>query len=353
MLRHLAFRTAEQAVSLRVSGPVTKPAAILTALLKSTGLEADGLDASDMRRLISVYAQDRLAKGKRVIVELDDADRLDRHGWREVENLLALTANGRQPELLMSLVHVDDDSSPAASYVRQQEAPALSVLAWLEPREVSSYLRWRLGRFDLEGINTPAATRLIARCTHGCFAAIDHIAQMTLLLLRQRSGDQINVNVVREATRRLQQQHQSRSASHCEPATSEPMTAKVIVSEAGKVIREVRFRDRLLIGRSEMNDLCIDNAYLSRHHAVIIRTDRGYYLSDLNSVNGIGLNGQPVQSTPLGDGDVFCIGPYRIKLKGTEPVYINTSNSEVAAALADTTVMPAPGLEPAHLKVIK
>jgi pSer/pThr/pTyr-binding forkhead associated (FHA) protein len=92
---------------------------------------------------------------------------------------------------------------------------------------------------------------------------------------------------------------------------------------------------------------------LSRHHAVIVRTDRGHYLSDLNSVNGIGLNGRPVHSTPIGDGDVFCIGPYRLKLRLTKPVLGRAGGEAAADALADTAVMPAAGGEPAQLTVIK
>jgi hypothetical protein len=352
-LNHLAHRTADQATSLRAAGPQSNPAALLGALLDSAGLNAEGLAADEMRSLISVYIQERLGKGQRVIIELDDADDFDRSAWAEVDLLLASSRKGRQPELLMSLIHLDDQSSPAAAYVRQQEAPALSVVSWLTPREVGSYLRWRFDRFELPGITTPAATQLIAKCTQGCFAAIDHIAQMTLLLLRNRSGDQININVVREATRRLQQQHQTRTVEPRESKVTRPTTAKVIVSQAGQVIREARFSDRLLIGRSELNDLCIENTYLSRHHAVIIRTDRGHYLSDLNSVNGIGLNGRPVHSTPIGDGDVFCIGPYRLKLRLTDPVFIRDGDDTAGAALADTAVMPAAAHEPAHLKVIK
>jgi len=353
ILNHLAHRTADQAATLRATGPRNNPTGVLAAFLRSAGLDADGLAADEMRRLLSVYIHERLGKNRRVIVQLDDADGFDRLAWREVDFVLGLEHEGRHPELLMSLVHLDDQSSPAAAYVRQQEAPSLSVISWLEPREVSSYLRWRLDRFDLAGINTPAATRLISKCTQGCFAAIDHIAQMTLLLLRNRSDNQINVNVVREATRMLQQQHQSRSVDLSKTGNPELTTAKIIVSQAGKVIREARFSDRLLIGRSELNDLCIDNAYLSRHHAVIVRTDRGHYLSDLNSVNGIGLNGRPVHSTPIGDGDVFSIGPYRLKLRLTDPTFVRQGNDGAAAALADTAVMPAAGLQPAHLKVIK
>ncbi len=108
-----------------------------------------------------------------------------------------------------------------------------------------------------------------------------------------------------------------------------------------------------VLGRSHLNDLCLDSSYLSRHHLAITRGATGFYLSDLNSVNGVVLNGQRVHSAPIGDGDVIAAGPYRIKVTVTGDVPREATDSEVAG-LVDTAVMPAPGnQEPAHLKLIK
>jgi hypothetical protein len=354
LLRCIAQREAGCATILRAAGRRTGAPGVLRSLLRSTGLDTEGLTADLMRRLISVYINERLGKGQRVLIELDDADEFNKTAWQEVEFLADLSAAGQSPELLLCMVHLDDASSPAAVYVRSQEAPVLGVVAWLKPGEVSGYLRWRFDRFDLAGINSPAATQLIAKCSKGCFAAIDHICQMALLLLRSEGGVQINVNIVREAMRRLKHQNQAKGVRETEPGAAETAPAKLIVSQDGEVIRETLLGDRLLIGRSNLNDLCLENAYLSRHHAVIVRTNKGYQLSDLNSVNGMTLNGQPVCSTPVGDGDVFCIGPFRIKLRVSEPLSAGNNDDIIPSALADTAIMPAAhGLLPAHLRVIK
>ena len=354
LFRHLAHRCAEQATTLRVPGPQTEPKGVLRALLGSCGLDSAGLADDEMRRLITVYANERLGKGQRVVIEVDDADAFSASAWGEIEQLLNLRCSDQSPELLVSLVHLDDVSSPAAAHIRAQNAPALAVVSWLEPGEVSGYIRWRLDRFDLAGINSPAATRLIAKCTQGCFASIDHICQMALLLLRSRGGNQINVNIVREAMRLLKLQNQNKGATETEPRAAEPVPAKLIVSQDGKVIREKLLADRTLIGRSNLNDLCLENAYLSRHHAVIVRTQTGYHLSDLNSVNGVILNGQPVHSTQIEDRDVFSIGPFRIKLKVAEPISAHTSGDDAPAALVDTAVMPVPeSLVQTQLTIIK
>ena len=55
--------------------------------------------------------------------------------------------------------------------------------------------------------------------------------------------------------------------------------------------------------------------YLSRHHAVIVGTPEGYYLVDLNSVNGVMLNGRRIERTVLCDEDVLTVGPFRLKVQ--------------------------------------
>ena len=111
----------------------------------------------------------------------------------------------------------------------------------------------------------------------------------------------------------------------------------------------------MLIGRSRSNDLCLDSPFVSRHHAALVQGDRGYYLSDLNSVNGVFLNGTQVRQTHVGDGDVVTVGPFRLKLRTQDEVSSDSEEKAVTSVLVDTAVMPTPeeNPEPAHLKVIK
>jgi hypothetical protein len=225
----------------------------------------------------------------------------------------------------------------------------LVVVSWMSATAVIGYLDWRLRRFNLNDVITPEATRLVARCSGGCFASVDHICQMALLLLRNRSADHIDVLLVREAIRALRRQREPK-----QDATRRP-EAEVIVSLNGDVLHKLTAGERLLIGRSHLNDICLESGYLSRHHLAIIRGESGYYLSDLNSVNGVLLNGQRVHTALVGDGDVLHLGPYRVKVNVSERFFSRNADEEELAGLADTGVMPAaekrkPGH---HLKVIK
>ena len=94
-----------------------------------------------------------------------------------------------------------------------------------------------------------------------------------------------------------------------------------------------------MIGRSNLNDLCLDSDYLSRHHALILKSDTGYSVTDLNSENGVLINGEAANVAPLNDGDVIRIGPYRIKVELADR--LSRAGAEaVDQLLADTAVMP-------------
>jgi pSer/pThr/pTyr-binding forkhead associated (FHA) protein len=106
----------------------------------------------------------------------------------------------------------------------------------------------------------------------------------------------------------------------------------------------------MLIGSSTDNDLHLPSRYVSRHHAAILQMEHGhYYIVDLNSANGVLVNGKSVSSSPLLNNDVLSLGPFRINVELIEP-----QREDITANLAtsDTDVMPAPGFV-APLRVIK
>src|SRR5581483_10922658 len=76
------------------------------------------------------------------------------------------------------------------------------------------------------------------------------------------------------------------------------------------------------IGRSRSNDISLDDARVSRHHARIVRDATGYLLEDLNSRNGTRVDDRPVRdSCPLADGMLVQIGDstFRFLLRAPAP----------------------------------
>lgn len=83
-----------------------------------------------------------------------------------------------------------------------------------------------------------------------------------------------------------------------------------------------------LIGRNEIADLSIKNSSVSRIHAQITNTPLGVELTDVDSLNGTKLNGNPVKAELLKNDDIISIAEegFRVEIIGNNGK--STSHSE-------------------------
>ena len=95
-------------------------------------------------------------------------------------------------------------------------------------------------------------------------------------------------------------------------------------------------QSRLLVGRSDLNDISIVSRFVSRHHALLVRHGDATFLLDLDSTNGTFVNGEPVSNYVLRHDDVITVGHHRIKFY--DP-HATTRQSIYDVDLADTTVL--------------
>jgi FHA domain/Zinc-ribbon containing domain len=69
------------------------------------------------------------------------------------------------------------------------------------------------------------------------------------------------------------------------------------------------------IGRSRSADIRLDDPTVSRRHAVVVQTPEGELrVLDDRSMNGIMVNGEQVDWSPLADGDELQIGRYSLSV---------------------------------------
>lgn len=115
------------------------------------------------------------------------------------------------------------------------------------------------------------------------------------------------------------------------------MAAKLILSMDGAVIKEYALnKERMTIGRKPHNDIAIDNLAVSGEHAAIVTILHDSFLEDLDSTNGLEVNGVPTKKHFLQSNDVIEIGKYKLK-------YINDQVTQTTAAdFEKTMVMRAP-----------
>lgn len=95
------------------------------------------------------------------------------------------------------------------------------------------------------------------------------------------------------------------------------MTAKLILSLNGTVLKEYQLnKERISIGRKPTNDIAIDNLAVSGEHALVETFQSDSFLEDLNSTNGVIVNGVEIKRHFLQHNDVIEIGRHTL-------VYIN------------------------------
>lgn len=69
----------------------------------------------------------------------------------------------------------------------------------------------------------------------------------------------------------------------------------------------------LTIGRQLDNEIVLNHAIVSRHHARIEMRGHQAWIIDLNSRNGITVNRLRLKEEPLNDGDIIGIGPFELR----------------------------------------
>lgn len=71
------------------------------------------------------------------------------------------------------------------------------------------------------------------------------------------------------------------------------------------------------IGRAQDNDVIINHPMISAHHAVIIKSGNSYVIEDLNSTNGVYVNGNRVHRQSFTSSDKVTLGIYPINISST------------------------------------
>lgn len=116
--------------------------------------------------------------------------------------------------------------------------------------------------------------------------------------------------------------------------------ATLKLSFHGNTLDEIDLvKDYTTIGRKAENDIPIDNLTVSGHHARVIKVLNDYFLEDLDSTNGVLINGRPVKRHTLHDGVIFTIGNHQLQ-------FTNADQQEGAGDLEKTiATRPAPLVE--------
>ena len=89
--------------------------------------------------------------------------------------------------------------------------------------------------------------------------------------------------------------------------------ARLILSVDDVVLKEFTLaKERTTIGRKAVNDVQIEDTFLSGEHAVIVQVGNDCIIEDLGSTNGTVVNGKPVKRHLLKSNEVIEFGDYKL-----------------------------------------
>jgi chromosome segregation ATPase len=101
-------------------------------------------------------------------------------------------------------------------------------------------------------------------------------------------------------------------------AASPEWSPELIRIDGDRSISHVLGR-RTRIGRAQGCELHVDSTSVSRHHALILAGTREAIIEDLNSTNGVIVNGRKVTRQVLNDGDILTIGEIQFRYAAKTP----------------------------------
>jgi DNA-binding CsgD family transcriptional regulator len=91
------------------------------------------------------------------------------------------------------------------------------------------------------------------------------------------------------------------------------------------------------IGRQENNSLILPSHAVSRRHARIIREEEDLFIEDLESKNGVSLNGRKIaESSLLRPGDIIKIGESEFTLSRSADFHIDYEEQTLARSIDKT-----------------
>ncbi len=126
------------------------------------------------------------------------------------------------------------------------------------------------------------------------------------LAAHEAHGTSTETSATNAALHAVHEANETRGAGAPAPLP-EGATRLLVCKDKGHEIVHVLGR-KTSIGRTPDNDLQIDAKFISRHHAVILAGPVYTVIEDLNSTNGVLVNGQRITRQMLKEGDDVLIG---------------------------------------------
>ncbi len=326
-----------------VDGNGLDAANLLTAVLGQFGYVIADSSTSELMAMLRVFAMQQAALHEAPILIIENTHALNPKALGVLCELAKLSERGKSA---LKIILASD--RPLQAMIK---APAMETIAsrlshdiHLRPMtdaEAVEYLHLKLreaGSIDPECLLPKDVCTELWMASGGWPGILDRIA---LLSLAQADSPPVTLDQIERPA--LPKGTWSNSELATVQRTSPDTTAapSLFISRDGEVLDKFSFnKSRILIGRSEHNDIPITSKFISRHHAMIVRHKNATFLMDLNSTNGTLVNSRRVSNHVLIHDDVITLGHHHLKFDDPHSTQrLSTDSMDIG----DTAIMKTLG----------
>ena len=316
IIRKFVDSLPEESSHAVVDGNRLNTTGLLEAALRQFGYAFDHSSPNELLGMLRVFALQQAASQESPILIVENAHGLNPSALRAICELATLQVRNTSA---LKMILVSD--RPLRTII---DSPAMECISGrllhnfhLRPmtsEEVVHYVHEKLrgaGSLMPEFVFPRSVCIELWRSSSGWPGIIDRIA---LLALAKSETLPVAVEMIESPALPNGTWDDAELAEAQQQSTALPGPPTLYVSHDGETIRELTFdMSRLLIGRSDHNDIAISSKFISRHHALLVRHGSSTFLMDLNSGNGTFVNSRRISNHVLIHDDVITVVHHRIK----------------------------------------
>lgn len=294
----------------------------LQAVLTEFGFKPFDKRKVELLDILNNFLIEQYSNGKKVVLIIDEAQNLSTKVLEEVrmlsgiethkEKVLRIILAG-QPELKQTL------ESPSLKQLLQRVRLRFH-LGPLDLGDIREYIAHRMavaGNEDSD-IFSEDCFDLIYTYTGGIPRLVNTLCDTALLVAFADEKTSLTAEDIMAAVNELGwKEHEVDTGRFntldqvvARHGPSAPVTQIEILADGEVVSVQTFGPDRIVIGRSPDNEICIRSKFVSRHHAQLVIDDKGCLVEDLNSTNGVFFGERQIKKHLLESGDSIAIGAH-------------------------------------------